>query len=364
MVIQGTDRHYRLTFTDPDLITGPNPEGRVDLTGSTIYYRWKKNQDDPNPAEISKSSIVVTEIEILAQAGATLGQADVWLVPSDTDTLITGWHYWDAWAVLADTTRHAKLPQRVNLINAVTDLTSPSPGPTGGPGDGDDVFTADYEQSLPDSGTSTTTVSLGRVPVGASVGSLTAEISEAVDSGSIIVSVLFNSVEVLAVTLNAGTPIYDIDEANTGTYNLDEGDTLEVKVVATAYKNATAVTATLKVNVALARTATLNYAPVVLTSTAAQIAIITTARNYYHDITEDSQVQLPNVLGKGMQWKKEIEANGTHELTWVAGYLWGNTIGVPPDFSAMADNDRVLIDFYAISATEILCSASEDYTPA
>ncbi len=113
-VMQGTNQQYRFTFTDAS--------GRVDLTASTVYYRWKQNQNDPNPPEISKDSGTPTEIEILAQAGDTLGQADVFLLPADTESLTPGVHYWDIWAVLADTTRHAKLPDEVFLVDAVTDL--------------------------------------------------------------------------------------------------------------------------------------------------------------------------------------------------------------------------------------------------
>jgi hypothetical protein len=114
VIIQGTDQKYRFTFTDAS--------GCIDLTASTIYYRWKKYQDDANPAEILKSSSIVTEIEILPQAGATLGQADVFIDPTDTASLPTGWHYWDIWAVLASSKRYAKMPQRVSLVDAVTDL--------------------------------------------------------------------------------------------------------------------------------------------------------------------------------------------------------------------------------------------------
>lgn len=256
-VIQGTDRRYRLTFTDPDLITGPNPEGRMDLTGATIYYRWKLLQSDPNPAEISKSSVVPAEITILAQGGDTLGQCDVYLIPSDTDTLPVGWHYWDTWIQVASGERYAKIPQRIQLIDAITDLISPSPSPSTGPGDGDDVYSMEYAQELVDGGTSTTLESLGRVPVGSSITSLTAELGEAVTAGSVTVRVLLNSVSVLEVVLNVGNPTSGIDQGYTGIYNLDETDTLEVQIVSAAYANAAAVTADLKVNVGLARTASL-----------------------------------------------------------------------------------------------------------
>lgn len=249
-VIQGTDRRYRLTFTDES--------GPIDLTGTTIYYRWKRNQSDANPAEISKSSTTPAEITILAQAGDTLGQCDVFLIPSDTDTLPTGRHWWDAWVQLTTGERYAKLPQKIKLIDAITDLTSPSPAPSTGPGDGDDVYQMGYAQEVADGASSITTESLGRVPIASSITSLTAEIGEAVDSGSITVDLLLNSVSVLQVILNAGTPTSDIDQQNTGIDNLDETDTLEVKVTVAAYSNVAAVTADLKVNVGLARTASLS----------------------------------------------------------------------------------------------------------
>lgn len=130
-VVQGTNQQFRLTFTSADLVdVDTNPEGRVDLTGATIYYRWKRNQGDANPAEVSKSSAAPTEIDILAQSGDTLGQADVFLVPGDTELLTPGTHYYDAWVQLSTGIRHASIPpSRVFLVDAVTDLDSPSPPP-------------------------------------------------------------------------------------------------------------------------------------------------------------------------------------------------------------------------------------------
>lgn len=109
-MIQGTNKTIHLTFyCDGE---------RIDLSGATIYYRWKKNQGDANPAEIDKDSNTPSEILILAQ----LGKCDVYLVPADTSSLAIGWHYWDAWAVLASGKRYAMLPTRVRLVDAVTDL--------------------------------------------------------------------------------------------------------------------------------------------------------------------------------------------------------------------------------------------------
>lgn len=264
-VIQGTDRHYRLTFTSEDLITEDNPEGRVDLTGATVYYRWKRNQDDPNPAEISKSSVVATEVEILAQTldPYTMGQADPFLVPADTDSLLAGWHWWDAWAVLVSGKRHAKLPQKVYLVDAVTDLTSPSPSPTGGAGDNDDVAIVNRSYVLAHQQANALEYSLGRVPVGYSVVGLTAEVADAVSAGTVNVNVKLNSVTVLSVELDPATnPLYDLDEDLTGTHSLDETDTLVVELVVAGYENVGAAASTLEVNVALAREAVLGASAV------------------------------------------------------------------------------------------------------
>jgi hypothetical protein len=122
-VIQGTDRHYRLTFTSTDLIDGTNPEGRIDLSGATVYYRWKRNQEDGEPAEIALDSDTPTEIDILDQVldPYTMGQADVFLVPADTTGLLTGRHWWDAWAVLASGKTHAREAEICYLVDGLKD---------------------------------------------------------------------------------------------------------------------------------------------------------------------------------------------------------------------------------------------------
>lgn len=263
-VIQGTNRHYRLTFSSVDLITDDNPQGRVDLTGATVYYRWKQKQSDPNPAELVKSSADVDEIEILSQTldPYTLGQADVYLIPADTASLTPGWHYWDAWAELIDGTRVAMRPQKVYLIDAVTDLTPPSPNPSSGPSDGDDIVFLDRSFSLAHQETSTAEISLGRVPVGFSVVGLTAEVADTVSAGTVTVNVKVNSGTVLTVELDSVTnPIYDLDQALTGDYSVGPTDTLTLELIVAGYENAGAAASTLEVNVALARA--MSYSPII-----------------------------------------------------------------------------------------------------
>ncbi len=113
-MIQGTDERVRLTFE----LDG----ARIDLSGAVVYYRWKKNRGDADPPEIDKDSGTPADVTILPQVSPTLGQADVYLVPADTASLQVGWHYWDAWAVLASGKRYALLPTRIRLVDAVTDL--------------------------------------------------------------------------------------------------------------------------------------------------------------------------------------------------------------------------------------------------
>jgi hypothetical protein len=257
-VVQGTNRHYRLTFTSPEEVDeDTNPEGRVDLTGATVYYRWKLNQNDPNPAEISKSSDVPTEVLLLTQSGDTLGQADVFLVPSDTDSLTPGFHYWDAWVELSDGTRHAAIPPtKVYLIDAITDLTSPSPNPTGGPGDGDDTAFFERTFALTHQQSDTVEVSLGRLPVGFSVVAVTAEVTDDVAAGTVTANVKLNGAPVLTAALDSVTnPIYDLDNDPTGTHDADETDELTLEIVTAGYENAGATSSTLEVNIAFARTA-------------------------------------------------------------------------------------------------------------
>lgn len=277
-VVQGTNRHYRLTFTSPDLVDPEtNPEGRVNLTGSTVYYRWKLKQNDPNPAEISKSSGDPAEILILTQSGDTLGQADVFLVPSDTDSLPSGVnHYWDAWVELSDGTRHAAIqPAKVYLIDAITDLVSPSPSPSGGPGDGDDVAIMERTFAITHQQTDTVEVSLGRVPVGYSVVGLTAEVGDDVSAGTIDVTVKVNGSPTLTLQLDSVTnPTYDKDQDLTNVYAVDETDLLTLEVDIAAYENAGGTASELEVNVALARTAVLGAGSVTDIKTASYDAAL------------------------------------------------------------------------------------------
>lgn len=116
-VFQGTNATFLLTFTDDDT------DALEDLTGSTIHFRVKRDQSDLEPALIQKSSANPSEILILTQAGATLGQARIFIDPADTESLTAGRLSYDVWLVEASGDRHTAIPPSIlELINTNTDL--------------------------------------------------------------------------------------------------------------------------------------------------------------------------------------------------------------------------------------------------
>ena len=78
---RGADRVFRVTVTKAD------DSGRQDLTGATMEFQVKTAPGVADPALISKS--VGAGITLLAQAGATLGQADLALASADTSGATT-----------------------------------------------------------------------------------------------------------------------------------------------------------------------------------------------------------------------------------------------------------------------------------
>jgi len=114
-ILRGISKTLRLTVEDED-------GERVDLTGATVYFSVKVNVADA-AAVISKDSGTPSEITILTQSGDTLGQADIFLVPSDTSGLSPIQHYYDVWVVLASGARHAVVPPASFYIEqAITEL--------------------------------------------------------------------------------------------------------------------------------------------------------------------------------------------------------------------------------------------------
>ena len=74
--------------------------GAFDLTSATVFFTVKRSVEDTKPL-ITKSSNVVTEIEILSPQSDVLnkGKAKIFVLPSDTNSLATGEVVLDIWIV-------------------------------------------------------------------------------------------------------------------------------------------------------------------------------------------------------------------------------------------------------------------------
>lgn len=115
---KGANRTFVVTFTSPDLVTTLNPEGRVDLTGATVYYTWKRFAGDSNPALLAL--LTGTGIVHRTQSGDTLGQADISVLYTDTDPLMADEYHRDVWVVLPGDDRKIVLPpETIRLDPAV-----------------------------------------------------------------------------------------------------------------------------------------------------------------------------------------------------------------------------------------------------
>lgn len=94
---KGASKTYLLTVTDED-------NDRVDLSGARVKMTVV---DLASAVQFTRDSqIGATEVEILTQAGDTLGQAKIYIVPSNTSGLTTGQYRYDIWVELASGERH------------------------------------------------------------------------------------------------------------------------------------------------------------------------------------------------------------------------------------------------------------------
>src|ERR1041385_7741856 len=95
-VVRGTSHSYGLSFDDED----GDPK---DLTDYVIYFRVKKILgDDTDPVLIAKDSTDDTQIFILPQVDATLGQATLYLMPDDTKDIPVGVYNYEVRSVAPD----------------------------------------------------------------------------------------------------------------------------------------------------------------------------------------------------------------------------------------------------------------------
>jgi hypothetical protein len=92
-VFRGNDRTIEVTVTD-------SAGGAYNLTGATIYFNVKKDEDDV-ASVIAKSTADVAEIKILSPA--TNGVFEIYLVPADSAT-ISGLYVYDITLVIGGKT--------------------------------------------------------------------------------------------------------------------------------------------------------------------------------------------------------------------------------------------------------------------
>ena len=97
---KGMTKTLRLTVTDED--------GRVDLTGATIYFTVKEKAED---VAFNLQKITPTEIVLQTQTvDATKGQALILILPADTIGLSTSTTYVYDTVVVLGTDRHQVIP--------------------------------------------------------------------------------------------------------------------------------------------------------------------------------------------------------------------------------------------------------------
>ena len=91
---RGNSRNYRMTVREPLTGTNTDPD-KIDLTGSRVVFEMKKQPDHnrlspTDPVVVTLTSDDANEIEVLAQAGDTLGQVLIKLRPEHTKYLQPG----------------------------------------------------------------------------------------------------------------------------------------------------------------------------------------------------------------------------------------------------------------------------------
>ena len=110
--------NLKLTVTVKDAT-----ETLVDLTGATIHFHVRP--DATTAAVITKSSAIATEINILAQTGATLGQFELFLLPADTVSIDTVQYIYGFTIVFSDGTVRTVAQGDFVVTKRVVDLTAP-----------------------------------------------------------------------------------------------------------------------------------------------------------------------------------------------------------------------------------------------
>lgn len=153
-LVQGTHYQIRLTFTSEDLVSDSNPDGRVDLSGTTVYWWMKRSEYCEGDPAVFKDSGSATEIEILTQSGDTLGQADLFIIEDDTSTLSPGtWKQEAQVLTTAGTLKAALSPTNIYLLASGSPLGGPAPPAPGFPAN-QGITERSFKYTLPSDGDS------------------------------------------------------------------------------------------------------------------------------------------------------------------------------------------------------------------
>jgi hypothetical protein len=114
-IIRGTSKTLLLSVTD-------EAGERVDLAGARFIFSVKRSLDDEHTVIQKDSQKGSTQVEILTPTKG--GQANIYLAPSDTNTLDVREYVFDVWAVLSSGKRYAVIPPSILELEAgVTVIT-------------------------------------------------------------------------------------------------------------------------------------------------------------------------------------------------------------------------------------------------
>jgi len=108
-VIRGSSKTLRVTVQD-------SSETPIDISGSTVFFSAKEKVSD-TVALISKNSTNPAEI---ALTDPTNGVAEIYLVPSDTQSLDSGRLLYDVWIVLVSGARHSIIQSELIVESSIT----------------------------------------------------------------------------------------------------------------------------------------------------------------------------------------------------------------------------------------------------
>ena len=114
-ILRGSSKTLLLTVKD----SGKN---LVDLTGAKVLFTIKRNIEAAAEL-VRKTTDEALEAVLLTQSGDTLGQAHIFLTPSDTLTADPARDYvYDVWVELVSGKRYAVIvPSQLDLRRAVTE---------------------------------------------------------------------------------------------------------------------------------------------------------------------------------------------------------------------------------------------------